>query len=68
MHTIIIVTSISVFIIMLVLFVILCKLLKSRQKSKETETVDDNFYYGHDDFDEEYQGSAITDQNDYYAL
>jgi hypothetical protein len=65
---VIIVASSVVFIIILLVFVFLHRCFKNRQSARKTETVDDNFYYGDEDYDEEYQESAIVDQNDYYAV
>ena len=57
-----------VFVAILVIVVFLTRWLKSRQIARETATVDNNFYYRDEDYDEEYQETAFTDQNDYYAL
>ena len=39
---------------------------KQKQRSGQTEVVDDNFYYGDEEDEEDYQESAFTDENDYY--
>jgi hypothetical protein len=65
---VIIVTSSVVFITFLLVLFFLYRCFKKRQSARKIETVDDNFYYGDEDYDEEYQESAIVDQNDYYAL
>ena len=54
--------------IILIVVLIICRWYKNRQIARETETVDDNMYYGDEVYDKEYQKSTIMDDNDYYAL
>eukprot|EP00092_Neocalanus_flemingeri_P072796 GFUD01089675.1.p1 GENE.GFUD01089675.1~~GFUD01089675.1.p1 ORF type:complete len:319 (-),score=70.90 GFUD01089675.1:58-879(-) len=57
-------TVVIIIIIILGLFL----LIQRRQKANAQETVNENPYYGEEDYEEEYQETAVVDNNDYYAM
>ena len=67
-HIAIIVVSSLVCLTILIVIAVFCRWFKQRQRAGETATVEDNLYYGDEDYEEEYQESAFMDNNDYYEL